>query len=80
LAANADTVVMGLPDEYRSAVSEALADEVQAVLVSRAAHGEVGSSAQVFAGLTRLLCRVLASGLPQGDDEVWRLRDACWHG
>ena len=80
LAANADTVVMGLPDEYRAAVSGALADEVQAVVVSRAAHGKIGSSSEVFAGLTRFLCRVLAGGLPQDDEEVWRLRDACWHG
>ena len=80
LAGRADTVVMGLPGEYRSVVLGALADGVQAVMVSRAAHGEVGSSAYVFAGLTRFLARVLAGGLPTDDQEVWRLLDSCWLG
>jgi len=68
----------GLPDEYRSAVVSALDDEVQGALVSQAAHGEMGSSQQVFAALTRLVCRVLAGGLPDDDADVWRLLDKCW--
>jgi len=78
LAANADTVLWGLPDEYRSAVVSALDDEVQGALVSQAAHGEVGSSRNVFTALTHLLCRVLAGGLPDNDEDVWRLLDKCW--
>lgn len=45
--------------------------------MSRAAHGQPGSSKVVYAALTRFLCRVLAEGVPGDDGEVWHLWDAC---
>jgi hypothetical protein len=78
LPGKADNVIWGLPDEYVNAVTAVLEEEVQPVLVSHAAHGEIGSSRDVFAALTRLLCRLLAGGLPQDEEDVWRLRDRCW--
>jgi hypothetical protein len=78
LTGRADKVIWGLPEEYATVVAAVLSDELQPVLVSQAAHGEVGSSQYVFAGLTRLLCRLLAGGLPPAEEDVWRLRDRCW--
>jgi hypothetical protein len=78
LPGRADKVIWGLPDEYVNAVTTVLDEEVQPVLISHAAHGEIGSSSSVFAGLTRLLCRLLAGGLPPDEEGVWRLRDKCW--
>jgi hypothetical protein len=78
LSGGADRVIWGLPEEYATVVAAALDDDAQPVLVSQAAHGEVGSSQYVFAGLTRLLCRLLAGGLPSDEEDVWRLRDKCW--
>lgn len=80
LAGSLDKVYWGLEDEYRAAIEAALAEGGQPVLVSRAAHGEVGSSAYVFAALTRFLCHVLASDLSTSDEEVWRIFDSCWRG
>jgi hypothetical protein len=80
LAGRSDKVLWGLEDEYRIAIEAALAEEVRSVLVSRVAHGEVGSSAYVFAALTRFLCRVLVADLPTSDEDVWRLFDSCWRG
>ena len=78
LAGRADTVVWGLPDEYKSNVLTVLQDQAQAALISRAAHGEIGSSPRVFGSLTRMVCLVLAGGLPTDDEETWRLFDRCW--
>jgi hypothetical protein len=78
LPGRADKVIWGLPDEYVNAVTAVLDEDVQPVLISHAAHGEIGSSNFVFAGLTRLLCRLLAGGLPPDEEDVWRLQDKCW--
>lgn len=78
LAGRNDSVNWGLPQEYTAAIEAVLHAEPQQVVISQAAHGEIGSSPYVFACLTRLLCRILAAGLPVEDDEVWRLRDQCW--
>ncbi len=73
-----DKVRWGLLPEYEQAVAAVLRSEPQPVLVTHAAHAEIGSSQVAFEGVTRLLCRILAGGLPDDDDEVWRLRDRCW--
>jgi len=78
LVARADKVRWGLPAEYEGAVTAVLNDEPQAVLVSHAAHGLIGSSETAFRGVARMLCRVLGGGLPADDEAVWRLRDMCW--
>jgi hypothetical protein len=67
-----------LPEEYVESVWAALVREPQAVLVSGAAHGLIGSSPKVFGDLARFLARVLGAGLPAEEQEVWRLFDrAC---
>jgi hypothetical protein len=68
----------GLPDEFHSDIEFVLKDELMAVRITGAAHAEIGSSRQIFAALTRLLCRVLAGGLPEADHDVWKLFDNCW--
>ncbi len=78
LVAGGDELRWGLPAEYEAAVADVLEHEPQAVVVSHAAHGLVGSSQAAFRGVARLLCRVLAGGLPSEDEAVWRLRDRCW--
>jgi hypothetical protein len=78
LGSSSDDVRWGLPAEYEAAVAEALEDQPQAVMVSQAAHGRIGSSVYVFRGLTVLLCRLLAGGVPSEDAEIWKLRDRCW--
>lgn len=80
LVAGIDKVRWGLPSEYEAAVAAVLASDPQSVLVSHAAHAEVGSSQVAFEGVARLLCRILAGGLPDADEEVWQLRDRCWQG
>jgi hypothetical protein len=79
LAARADDVRWGLPVEYEEAILKLLADTAQPVSVSRAAHGEVGSSQRTFRAVALLLSRILASGLPGDEDEVWKLHDHCWN-
>lgn len=79
LAARADDVRWGLPSEYEEAILTVLADTAQPVLVSKAAHGQVGSSELAFRAVALLLSRVLASGLPTLDDEAWKLFDHCWN-
>lgn len=78
LASSADDVAWGLPVEYQLAVPTALEQAPLPVTVSEAAYGLIGSSHHVFAGLARLLDRVLAVGLPAEDEDVWHLRDKCW--
>lgn len=78
LVAKVDKVYWGLPLEYQPAVDAVLRAEPQPVLISHAAHGAIGSSQAAFAGAARLLCRILAGGLPSDDAEIWRLRDRCW--
>ncbi len=73
LASRVDHVVWGLPEEYEPAVLAALDQEPQRLLISHAAHGEIGSSPLVFTALTRLLCRLLAAGVPADEDDLWRL-------
>lgn len=79
LAATADDVRWGLPSEYREAVLALLSDQPQPVTISRSAYGVVGSSVLAFRSVALLLCRVLASGLPRSDQDVWKLRDQCWN-
>jgi len=80
LVSRVDHVVWGLPEEYETAVLAVLGHEPQQLLISHAAHGEIGSSELVFAALTRLLCRLLAAGVPADEGDVWRLWDRCWNG
>lgn len=78
LVRRGDNLRWGLPAEYETAVADVLEHEPQAVVVSHAGHGQIGSSQIAFRGVARLLCRVLAGGLPSEDEAVWRLRDRCW--
>jgi hypothetical protein len=76
LAGAADDVRWGLPAEYRRAVAEAVAGLAEPLRITDAAHGLAGSSPYVFRVLTGLLGRMLATGVPVDDDEIWRLHDA----
>jgi hypothetical protein len=76
LASGADDVRWGLPAEYRSAVVETVAGLAHPVRITDAAHGLAGSSPHVFRTLTGLLSRLLTVGVPDEDDELWRLHDA----
>jgi hypothetical protein len=79
LAHGADEVRWGLPEEYIGVVSEALVAQPVSVAISRAAAGQVGSSAKVFRTLAAVLCRVLGGDLPQSDEDLWRLWDRYWN-
>jgi hypothetical protein len=79
LAGSADNVRWGLPVEYQAAVLDALTQQPRPVMVGTAAHGAIGSSSSVFRGLAVLLARLLATGVPDNDVEVWKLRDRCWN-
>lgn len=79
LAGSADQVFWGLPNEYESAVDEALTYQASAIRIGTAAHGVVGSSSVVFGRLTFLLGRLLGGGVPAEDHEIWRLLDSCWN-
>ena len=80
LAGGSDRVTWGLAADYESAVREVLANQPEGVLVTQAAHGEVGSSVWVFERLALLLSRVLMTGVPSDDAEVWKLVDRTWNG
>ena len=79
LAAPADDVCWGLPPEYEDAILEVLAEQPQPVLVGRAAHGAVGSSAKVFRTVALMLSHVLAADLPGNDAAVWQEWDRGWN-
>jgi hypothetical protein len=79
LAGRLDDVRWGLPTEYESAILGVLERQPQAVLVSTAAHGAVGSSEAVFKGLAILLSRILGSGMPNEDAALWTQLDSCWN-
>ena len=79
LAAEADEVHWGLPDEYERAVWETLVDQPVSAAITHAAAGAVGSSPHVFQALTIMLCRVLGGDLPCDDNDVWRMWDRCWN-
>jgi hypothetical protein len=74
----ADDVRWGSQPEFEVAILDALQSQPQGVLVSQAAHGAIGSSPYVFARLARFLGRILATGVPAEDAEVWRLFDQVW--
>ena len=76
LAAGADDVRWGLPAEYRRPVADALAALPEPLRITDAAHGLAGSSPHVFRVLTGLLSRMLTTGVPVDDDEIWHLFDA----
>lgn len=78
LASGADDVRWGSQPELEVAVSDALQSQPEGVLVSQMAHGAFGSSPHVFARLTLLLCRILATDVPAEDADVWRLFDQVW--
>ena len=71
LAANLDDVRWGLPREYEAAVLRVLSDQPTRVLVGRAAHALVGSSALSFAAVALLLSKILAVGVPDPEASVW---------
>jgi hypothetical protein len=75
LASRLDDVRWGSQPEFEIAILGALRSQPQGVLVSQAAHGAVGSSPYVFARLACFLGRILATGVPAEDAEVWRLFD-----
>jgi hypothetical protein len=78
LASGADDVRWGSQPEFEVAILDALQSQPQGVLVSQAAHGAIGSSPYVFARLARFLGRILTTGVPAEDAEVWRLFDQVW--
>lgn len=79
LAAPTDSVQWGLPPEYEKAIVTALAEQPLPVLVSRSAHSKVGSSSLAFGAVAVLLSQILAWGVPDDDDAVWRQWDRCWN-
>ncbi len=78
LAGRSDKVLWALPAEYERAVINVLRQQPVPVVVTDAAHGEVGSSEYVFHTLAAMLGHVMAAGVPADDDDVWLLLDRCW--
>jgi hypothetical protein len=77
LAASVEEIRWGLPPEYEEAVMEVLMAQPQPVVVSKSAYGEVSSSVQSFRTIALMLCQILSVGLPEAEDDVWKLFDRC---
>ncbi|HEY3608839.1 MAG TPA: hypothetical protein VGL06_15150 [Pseudonocardiaceae bacterium] len=71
LARNSDQVEFGLPQEYLPAI----ADLAGQLVVTVAAHGQVGSSLVVFRRLASVLMDFLTNGVPDLEDDMWRAWD-----
>lgn len=71
LAGGTDRVEFGLPKEYIPAI----ADLAGQLVVTVAAHGQVGSSLLVFRRLASVLLGFLIDGVPDSEDDVWRAWD-----
>lgn len=79
LAGAGDDVRWGLEQGYEPAIMAALDAQLQAVLITTAAHGSRGSSPHVFGCLARLLSALVATDVPSEDHDLWRMVDRAWN-
>jgi hypothetical protein len=77
LSGSADEVRWGLLPEYEAAVAEVLRAQPQPVVISKAAHGAIGSSEHAFRAVALMVCQILGTDLPTSDEDVWKLFDRC---